>query len=99
MPTSRPTPKVAGFKTGGKEVPLTPMQQRLMEMLYHADGHHLGKQQICSELWPKKPDATETLYTLIRRIKPVIARAGLTITTERGKGYRLTRISKNNIPK
>lgn len=86
------------FRIGDEELALTPMQQRLMEMLFHADGHRLGKQQICCELWPKKPDATETLYTLIRRIKPVIARAGLTITTERGKDYRLAKINKNYIP-
>ncbi len=80
------------FVAGGEVLALTPMQQRLMEMLFRADGHQMGKRQICSELWPKKPDATETLYTLVRRIKPVIARAGLTITTSRGRDYKLTRI-------
>lgn len=77
---------------GSVQMALTPMQQRLMTMLFRADGHQLGKQQIQDALWPKKPDASETLYTLIKRIKPVIARGGLTITTGRGKDYRLTRI-------
>ena len=52
--------------------------------------HQLSKQEICDALWPKKPDASETLYTLIRRIKPVIElNSNLMIESERGKSYRL----------
>ena len=52
--------------------------------------HQLSKQEICDALWPKKPDASETLYTLIRRIKPVIEQnSNLMIESERGKSYRL----------
>jgi len=41
-------------------------------------------------LWPKKPDASETLYTLIRRLKPIVSeRCGLKIVADRGDGYRL----------
>lgn len=71
------------------EVKLTPMQEQLLKMFFHAEGHLLSKQEICNKLWLKKPDANDTLYTLIRRIKPVIADKGLTITNKRGKGYRL----------
>ena len=79
------------FVTMGNEVvTLTPMQERLMEMFFNADAHRLSKQEICDALWPKKPDASDTLYTLIRRIRPVIADMGLTITTKRGKDYELT---------
>ncbi len=50
--------------------------------------HQLSKQEICDALWPKKPDASETLYTLIRRIKPVIEQnSNLMIESERGKSY------------
>lgn len=69
---------------------LTPMQEQLMKMFFNSENHQLSKQQICDALWPKKPDASDTLYTLIRRIKPVLAENGLTITTERGKDYKLT---------
>lgn len=78
------------FLTLGHEpVTMTPMQEKLMGMFFRADGHRLGKQQICDVLWPKKPDASDTLYTLIRRIKPILADKGLAIETQRGKDYRL----------
>ena len=69
----------------------TPMQHQLMQMFLTSDSHQLTKQEICDALWPKKPDASETLYTLIRRIKPIIEdSSNLLIISERGKSYRLT---------
>lgn len=74
----------------GAPVRLTPMQQELLEMFFRAEGHTLSKQAICDRLWPKKPDASDTLYTLIRRLKPIVeAHSSLSITCERGKSYRL----------
>lgn len=79
------------FLSLGKDtVSLTPMQEQLLRMFFMADSHQLAKQQICDELWPKKPDASDTLYTLIRRIRPVLADNGLSIKTSRGKDYKLT---------
>ena len=67
----------------------TPMQHQLMQMFF--EKHQLTKQEICDALWPKKPDASETLYTLIRRIKPIIeSNSNLMIESERGKAYKLT---------
>lgn len=37
------------------------------------------------------PDASETLYTLIRRVKPIVEAYGLAIEVERGRAYRLIR--------
>jgi len=74
----------------GKEIPFTPMQHQLMELFMASDDMKLSKITICESLWPKKPDASETLYTLIRRLKPVVSEhCGLTITAEKGGGYRL----------
>ena len=74
----------------GCEVKLTPMQQQLMEMLWQSPSHQLSK-AICDALWPKKPDASETLYTLIRRLKPIIEEhSDLKIESDRGKSYGLT---------
>ena len=74
----------------GSEVKLTPMQQQLMEMLWQSPSHQLSKAEICDALWPKKPDASETLYTLIRRLKPIIEEhSGLKIESDRGKSYSL----------
>lgn len=71
-------------------IPFTPMQQQLMQLFISSADYQLSKQTICDALWPKKPDATETLYTLIRRIKPILQKyAGLNIVTERGGDYRL----------
>lgn len=74
-------------------VGFTPMQQQLMTMFYESHGHSLGKQEICDALWPKKPDANETLYTLIARLKPIIEQRGrLKIVSDRGRGYKLSEI-------
>ena len=75
----------------GNEVKLTPMQQQLMEMLWLSPTRQLSKTEICNALWPKKEDASETLYTLIRRLKPIIEEhSDLRIESDRGKSYGLT---------
>ena len=74
----------------GELVKLTPMQQQLMEMFFRSSSHSLTKTEICDALWPKKPDASETLYTLIRRLKPIIEEhSDLRIEVVRGKAYEL----------
>ena len=74
----------------GEQIHLTPMQHSLLKMFITADTHTLSKQEICDRLWPKKPDANDTLYTLIRRIKPIIeANSMLKIESDRGKSYSL----------
>jgi len=76
--------------TAGRQVKLTPMQHQLMEMFFQSPSHSLTKTEICNALWPKKPDASETLYTLIRRIKPIIEEhSDLRIEVDRGKSYTL----------
>ena len=70
-------------------VRFTPMQHQLMRMFFNSNNHQLTKAEICSTLWPKKPDASETLYTLIRRVKPIAEAYGLAIEVERGRAYRL----------
>ena len=74
----------------GCVVKLTPMQQQLMEMFFQSPAHSLTKAEICAALWPGKPDASETLYTLIKRLKPVVERhSSLRIASDRSKAYRL----------
>ena len=69
---------------------LPPMQQQLMEMFFRSSSHVLTKTEICDALWPKKPDASETLYTLIKRLKPIIEQhSNLKIEADRGKAYKL----------
>ena len=71
-------------------VRFTPMQEQLMKMFIESPTHSLSKEEICTALWPKKDDANDTLYTLIRRIKPVVEdNTNLTITSDRSIGYTL----------
>ena len=78
------------YAADGCQVQLTPMQHQLMEMFFKSPSHSLTKTEICNVLWPKKPDASETLYTLIRRLKPVVMQhSDLKIESDRSKAYRL----------
>lgn len=78
------------FTAHGQEVHFTPMQHTLMELFMAAPDHTLLQQDICDRLWPKKPDASATLYTLIRRLKPLLHDvAGLHIECNRGQSYQL----------
>lgn len=72
------------------ELHLTPMQMQLMEMFFEATDNRLSKQEICDRLWPKKPDPSATLYTLIRRLRPILEKnSTIKIETERGGDYQL----------
>ena len=74
----------------GEPIHFTPMQHSLMEMFMMTESHSLSKQEICDRLWPKKPDASDTLYTLIKRVKPILeSNSNLKIESDRGKSYTL----------
>ena len=78
------------YNAKGNKVRLTPMQQQLMEMFFRNESHLLTKTEICDTLWPKKDDANDTLYTLIRRLKPIIEEhSDLKIESDRGRSYEL----------
>lgn len=80
------------YDARGEQVRLTPMQQQLLEMFFRSPSHLLTKTEICATLWPKKDDASETLYTLMRRLKPVIEQhTDLRIESVRGRAYELKR--------
>ena len=74
----------------GEEIPFTPMQQQLMAMFLASGSGVLSKSDICDALWPGKEDASETLYALMGRIKPVVEKhSGMKIESLRGRAYRL----------
>lgn len=78
------------YGADNREINLTPMQFELMQMFFKADGHRLVKTDICNALWPGKDNANETLYTMIKRLKPVVeANSNLKIEVERGRAYKL----------
>lgn len=73
-----------------RPVAFTPMQRQLLALFFSQPNHQLSKQEICESLWPKKPDASETLYTLVRRLKPIVkAHGNLNIVARRGQDYQL----------
>lgn len=84
-------PDTQNFFHNGKAIHFTPMQRQLMGMFWQSDRHTLTKQEICDALWPRKDDASETLYTLIKRLKQTLADNGcqLQITSDRGRAYKL----------
>ena len=69
---------------------LTPMQEQLVSLLMSAPERCMSTQDICQALWPGKPDASETLYTLVRRTKQALEPEGrISIASERGRSYRI----------
>ena len=78
------------YGSDGDVIHFTPMQQQLMRLFWEAPAHTLSKEVICAELWPKKEDANDTLYTLVRRLKPVLEEhTGLMLVADRGRSYSL----------
>ena len=71
---------------------LTPMQRQLIEMFVASGSHRLSKHEICDVLWPKKDDASETLYALISRLKRELDKtSSFDIISDRGRAYILKR--------
>jgi len=78
------------FLVNGCCISFTPMQQELMKLFMTAPEHRLRQKDICDHLWPRKPDASATLYTLIRRLKRILHEvAGMNIECQRGEAYQL----------
>lgn len=78
------------FGTDHMPIRFTPMQQQLMLLFWQSPSHSISKEEICAALWPKKDDANDTLYTLIRRLKPIVEEhTRLKIVVDRGRNYSL----------
>ena len=71
------------------DLKLTPMQRQLVQMLLDAPGRKVGKETLCEALWGGKSNAEESLYTLVRRTKAVLAEANAEIVCNRGDSYEL----------
>ena len=68
---------------------LTPMQRQLVQMLLDAPDMRVEKRTLCEALWDNKSNAEESLYTLVRRTKTALAKAGMEIVCNRGDSYEL----------
>lgn len=70
-------------------IKLTPMQRRFAQMLLDAPDMKVDKRTLCETLWGNKSNAEESLYTLVRRTKTSISKAGMDIICNRGDSYEL----------
>lgn len=74
-----------------EEIYFTPMQQSFMKMLMESEDKKVSVNDICRNLWPGKENAKESLYTLVRRLKPIVeSNTNLKIVADKGGHYRLS---------
>ncbi len=69
----------------------TPMQLEFMKLLITSEYKKRSVNEICDCLWPGKENAKESLYTLVRRLKPVVENnSNVRIISDKGGYYALT---------
>lgn len=74
-----------------EEIHFTPMQRSFMKMLMESEDKKVSVDDICRNLWPGKENAKESLYTLVRRLKPIVeSNTNLKIVADKGGYYRLS---------
>ena len=74
-----------------EEIYFTSMQRSFMKMLMESEDKKLSTDDICRNLWPRKENAKESLYTLVRRLKPIVeSNTNLKIVADKGGYYRLS---------
>lgn len=73
-----------------EEIHFTPLQFAFMKILITNEDKRVPVHKICESLWPGKYNARETLYTLVRRLKPVVeGNSNIKIISEKGGYYSL----------
>lgn len=78
------------YNEAREEIYFTPMQRSLMRMLMTGEDKRVSVDELCAALWPRKDNARETLYTLVRRLKPIVERdTNLRIVADKGGYYAL----------
>ena len=74
-----------------EKIYFTPMQLSLMKMLVTSEDKRVSVDDICHDLWPGKENAKESLYTLIRRLKPIVeSNTNLKIVADKRGFYALS---------
>ena len=74
-----------------EEIHFTAMQRSFMKMLMESEDKKVSIDDICSNLWQRKENAKESLYTLVRRLKPIVeSNTNLKIVADKGGYYRLS---------
>ncbi len=74
-----------------EKINFTPMQLSFMKMLITSEYKRVSVDEICNTLWPGKDNARESLYTLVRRLKPVVEKnSNIRIVSDKSGYYTLT---------
>lgn len=78
------------YNGNNEEIHFTPMQYAFMKILITSECKKVPINDICEKLWPGKDNAKETLYTLVRRLKPVVeSNSNVKIISDKGGYYSL----------
>ena len=78
------------YNEQNEEIYFTPMQLSFMKMLMEKENKKVAVEEICDKLWPGKDNARESLYTLVRRLKPIVeSNSNVKIVTDKGGYYAL----------
>lgn len=78
------------YNGNNEEIHFTPMQYAFMKILITSECKKVPINDICKELWPGKDNSKETLYTLVRRLKPVVeSNSHVRIISDKGGYYSL----------
>jgi len=73
----------------GQEVPLTPLEMRLLWTLYERRGRVQSRGTLLDEVWEASPENnTRTVDTHVKRLREKLGPAGAYVETVRGVGYR-----------
>jgi two-component system phosphate regulon response regulator PhoB len=80
-----------------KEVELTPMEFKLLVTLMERRGLVQTREKLLSDIWDIHADVdTRTVDTHVKRVREKLGKAGLTIETVVGLGYRFKQDSDEN---
>jgi two-component system phosphate regulon response regulator PhoB len=98
-PAATPTERVGPLRidleahrafVGDEEVPLTPLEFRLLATLMARAGRVQTREQLLGDVWEMSPELeTRTVDTHVKRLREKLGSARELVETVRGVGYRL----------
>jgi two-component system, OmpR family, phosphate regulon response regulator PhoB len=73
----------------GQEIPLTPLEMRLLWTLFERRGRVQSRGMLLDDVWEASPENnTRTVDTHVKRLREKLGPAGAYVETVRGVGYR-----------
>ena len=79
----------------GNEVALTPLEMKLLWILYERRGRVQARATLLDDVWEANPENnTRTVDTHVKRLREKLGPAGAYVETVRGIGYRFSEAAK-----